>query len=82
MTKTGFECVSVSTDGFAHFWDTRKLKEDRVESLQITDFNSEGKEVVVGATTLENSPETTSKFVVGTEQGTIIIANKKLKKPV
>ena len=30
MTKTGFECVSVSTDGFAHFWDTRKLKEDRI----------------------------------------------------
>lgn len=82
MTKTGFECVSVSTDGFAHFWDTRKLKEDRVQSLQITDYNSEGKEVVVGATTLENSPETTSKFVIGTEQGTIIVANKKLKKPV
>lgn len=40
MTKTGFECVSVSTDGYAHFWDTRKLKEDRVESLQITDINS------------------------------------------
>lgn len=43
MTKTGFECVSVSTDGFAHYWDTRKLKEDRVESLEITDIGSDGK---------------------------------------
>jgi dynein intermediate chain 2 len=33
MTKTGHECVSVSTDGFAYFWDTRKLKEDRTEAL-------------------------------------------------
>lgn len=30
MTKTGQDCVSVSTDGYCHFWDTRKLKEDRV----------------------------------------------------
>ena len=30
MTITGYECVSVSTDGFAYFWDTRKLKEDRI----------------------------------------------------
>ena len=26
MTKTGQECVSVSTDGYAYYWDTRKLK--------------------------------------------------------
>ena len=45
-------------------------------------MNSDGKEVQVGATALENSPETTSKFLIGTERGTIIVANKKLKKPV
>ena len=41
MTKTGYECVSVSTDGFAYFWDTRKLKEDRTEALEIKDFNAD-----------------------------------------
>jgi hypothetical protein len=56
MTKTGYECVSVSTDGFAYFWDTRKLKEERTESLEIKDLNPDGKEVTVGATALENSP--------------------------
>ena len=43
MTKTGYECVSVSTDGFAYFWDTRKLKEERTESLEIKDYNADGK---------------------------------------
>jgi hypothetical protein len=62
MTKTGQECVSISTDGYCHFWDTRKLKEERVESLEITEFNSEGKEVLVGGTTLENSSEAVSIF--------------------
>lgn len=55
MTKTGQECVSISTDGYCYFWDTRKLKEERVESLEITDYNAEGKEVLIGGTTLENS---------------------------
>lgn len=82
MTKSGQECVTVSTDGYAHFWDIRKLKEDRVESLTIKDINANGEEVVVGATALENSPETATKFVIGTEQGTIIVANKKAKNPV
>mgnify|MGYP002861097147 CR=1 FL=1 len=42
MTKTGLECVTVSTDGYAHFWDIRRLKEDRVESLLIKDINANG----------------------------------------
>lgn len=82
MTKTGQEFVTTSTDGFAHFWDIRKLKEDRIESLAIKDFDANGEEIVVGATALENSPEAATKYVIGTEQGTIVIANKKLKKPV
>jgi len=82
MTKTGHECVSVSTDGYAYYWDTRKLKEDRIESLKITDVNSEGKQVHVGATTLENSSEAATKYVIGTEQGTIVVANKRPKKEV
>jgi hypothetical protein len=36
----------------------------------------------VGATALENSPEAATKFVIGTEQGTIIVANKKPKRPI
>ena len=82
MTKTGQECVTVSTDGYAHFWDIRKLKEDRVESLAIKDFDSNGQEIQIGATTLENSPEAATKYIIGTEQGTLVIANKKPKKPV
>ena len=56
MTKSGQDCVTVSTDGFAHFWDIRKLKEDRSESLTIRDFNQKGEEITIGATALENSP--------------------------
>jgi dynein intermediate chain 2 len=28
MTKTGQECVSISTDGYTHFWDMRKLQQE------------------------------------------------------
>jgi len=42
------------------------LKEDRMESLEIKDYNAEGKEVTVGATSLENSPEAATKYVIGT----------------
>jgi dynein intermediate chain 2 len=82
MTKTGQDCVTVSTDGYAHFWDIRKLKEDRAETLAIRDFNSKGEEITIGATSLENSPEAATKYIIGTEQGTLVIANKKPKKPV
>lgn len=68
MTKTGQECVSISTDGYCYFWDTRKMKEDRVEHLEMTENNSEGKEVLVGGTTLENSSEAvTDLFYLGDE---------------
>jgi dynein intermediate chain 2 len=64
MTKTGQECVSISTDGYCHFWDTRKMKEDRVESLEITENNADGKEVLVGGTTLENSSEAVTILMI------------------
>lgn len=82
MTKTGQQCVTVSTDGYAHFWDIRKLKEDRVESLAIKESGADGKETLIGVTALENSPDTPTKYVLGTQQGTVIIANKRPKKPV
>ncbi len=64
------------------FLTARKLKEDRTEALEIKDYNADGKEVTVGATALENSPEAATKYVIGTEQGTIIVANKKPKRPL
>ena len=45
-------------------------------------MNANGEEITIGATALENSPETATKYVIGTEQGTIIIANKRPKKQV
>ena len=44
FSKTGTECVSVSTDGRALWWDTRKFSDGPVEALNITELTSEGKD--------------------------------------
>jgi len=38
FSKTGTEFVTTSTDGRALWWDTRKLSEGPIESLQITEL--------------------------------------------
>ncbi|XP_014812088.1 PREDICTED: dynein intermediate chain 2, axonemal isoform X2 [Calidris pugnax] len=79
-SKTGTECFSASTDGQVLWWDIRKLSEP-TESL-VLDITHKGLlENALGARTLEFEPTMPTKFMVGTEQGTIIACNRKAKTP-
>lgn len=75
-SKTGSECASVSTDGYVHWWDTRRLNEP-VESLLLME---RGQSSVLGAVSLEYSDA--AKFLVGTEQGIVLSCNRKAKSAV
>lgn len=82
MSKTGSECVTTSTDGKVMWWDTRKFDAGPVEKLNIVEGLGENDEII-GGTALEYNVEAgPSKFLIGTESGSILTANKKLKKPV
>ena len=75
-SKTGNQCVSVSTDGQMLWWDTRRLSEP-TDSLQLcTDIKSNGQ--ILGGSSLEyNSEAGPSKYLVGTEQGVVLMVNLK-----
>ncbi|XP_072022237.1 dynein intermediate chain 3, ciliary-like [Amphiura filiformis] len=80
QSKTGTECFSASTDGQVLWWDTRKLGEP-TEKL-VMDPTKKGKmENAHGVIALEYEPTIPTKFMVGTEQGTIISCNRKAKTP-
>jgi len=82
--KTGSEFVTTSTDGKIIWWDLRKL-ESPVESFQLSEgpIGPEGKERYVGGTCIEYNPEVgTTKYLVGTEQGSIMTVNRRLKRPI
>ncbi|XP_063716871.1 dynein intermediate chain 3, ciliary-like [Symsagittifera roscoffensis] len=79
-SKTGTECFSASTDGQVLWWDTRKLGEP-TEQL-VLDLSKQG--IIAkaqGASVLEYESTIPTKFMVGTEQGTIISCNRKAKTP-
>jgi dynein intermediate chain 2, axonemal len=78
QSKTGSECMSVSTDGMVYWWDTRKLS----EPLENLPLKEKGSDTVLGICTLEYDPAAgPTKFMVGTEQGTILSCNRKAKNP-
>jgi len=78
-SKTGHQCVSVSTDGQMLWWDTRKLEEP-IDRL-ILETNSKAGEVTLGGSSLEYSTEAgPTKFLVGTEQGIVVSVNLRNKK--
>lgn len=74
-SKTGSECMSVSTDGFVHWWDVRRLNEP-TESIVLTE---RGQSTVLGAVSLEC--QEAAKFMVGTESGLVLSCNRKAKTP-
>ncbi|XP_065175345.1 dynein intermediate chain 3, ciliary-like [Sycon ciliatum] len=76
--KSGSEFFSTSTDGRVLWWDIRKLSEP-YESLDIL-ASKAGKETI-GGTALEFESTMPTKFMVGTEQGSIITCNRKGKTP-
>jgi dynein intermediate chain 2 len=78
-SKTGNQCVSVSTDGQMLWWDTRKLAEPQDSLLMCTDVKANGQ--VLGGSSLEyNSEAGPSKYLVGTEQGIVLMVNLKTRK--
>ena len=78
-SKTGNQCVSVSTDGQMLWWDTRKLNEPTDSLLMSTDVKGSGQ--VLGGSSLEyNSEAGPSKYLVGTEQGVVLMVNLKNRK--
>lgn len=81
QSKTGTDCASVSSDGRLLFWDVRNLSVLSDECV-LTDGDKEDPKSS-GGVSLEWMQEAgPSKFLVGTEQGTVISCSKKPKKNV
>lgn len=79
-SKTGNQAVSVSTDGQMLWWDTRRLSEPS-DSLKLAIDSKATNETVLGGSSLEyNSEAGPSKYLVGTEQGVVLMVNLKNRK--
>jgi dynein intermediate chain 2 len=86
QSKQNNECVSVSTDGLILVWDVRNLGEP-IERYSLKQKESGGTpssmntSSVLGAISMEyETSYSTSKFLIGTEQGVIVSWNRKSKK--
>lgn len=78
-SKTGHQCASISTDGNLMWWDTRKLAEPLDSIILYSDPNNHG--VKLGGSSLEyNSEAGPTKYLVGTELGTVISVNLRNRK--
>lgn len=78
-SKTGHQCASVSTDGKMMWWDTRKLGEP-LDSLELCS-DTKGGGMTLGGSSLEyNSEAGPTKYLVGTEQGTVVSVNLRNRK--
>ena len=79
QSKTGTECATVSTDGQLFFWDIRKLGEP-LESISLQ-IGGEG--ATLGGVTLNyDMAAGPTNFLVGTEQGTVLLCKRKSKSPL
>ncbi|NWV06490.1 DNAI2 protein, partial [Ptilonorhynchus violaceus] len=79
-SRTGTECFSASTDGQVLWWDIRKLSEPS-ERLVLDITREDQLKNALGAISLDFAPTMPTKFLVGTEQGTIIGCNRDAKTP-
>ncbi|GAB5354002.1 hypothetical protein AAMO2058_000082400 [Amorphochlora amoebiformis] len=75
-SRSGTECVSVSTDGQLLWWDTRKLERPIDEFTIRTDSKE-----IMGISALEYKAEGgPTKYLVGTEKGFPVLVERKAKK--
>ena len=74
--KAGNLCASVSTDGQMLWWDTRRLGEP-TDKLQLKTPNGT---VLGGSSMAYNTEAGPTKYLVGTEQGTVLSINLRNKK--
>ena len=87
-SKAGHQCASVSTDGQMMWWDTRKLEEGPIDTIQlatdskaVVDGNPTGAGMTLGGSSLEyNSEAGPTKYLVGTEQGLVMSVNLRNRK--
>ncbi|NXY25491.1 DNAI2 protein, partial [Atrichornis clamosus] len=79
-SRTGTECFTASTDGQVLWWDIRKLSQPS-ERLILDITREEQLKNALGAISLEFASTMPTKFLVGTEQGTIIGCNRDAKTP-
>ena len=81
LGKTGSECVSGSTDGRLLWWDMKSQEEGPVDQLVLNEkipVDGDYKDKVLGCTSIEyNSDAGPLKYLIGTEQGYILQANKR-----
>lgn len=83
-SKLNNEFVTSSSDGKIMWWDNRKLSKP-IDKLYICE--SEGSKAedgtplnIIGGTSMEFVPDHGPKYLIGTEKGSIMLANKKPKK--
>ncbi|KAI8915968.1 WD40-repeat-containing domain protein [Gorgonomyces haynaldii] len=77
QSKSGSEFFSTSTDGQVLWWDIRKLTEP-TETMSI-DPEKNGN--IVGGTVLDFETTMPTKFMIGSENGSVYMCNKKAKNP-
>lgn len=80
QSKTGTEFFSTSTDGRVLWWDIRRMGGEPTESLLLCP-NPKKDPRPQGAFSLEYEPTMPTKFMVGTEQGSVLSCNRKAKSP-
>jgi len=78
--KTAFECASTSTDGQVLWWDIRKLGEPS-EKLVLEDKGAPDGRAMGGVCLEYSAAAGPTKFLVGTEQGSVVSCNRKAKNP-
>ena len=76
LGKAASECVSTSTDGRLLWWDFRKLGDGPFEELvmyETNPTNDRPNPKILGGTSLEyNSDASPLKYLIGTEQGSLM----------
>jgi dynein intermediate chain 2, axonemal len=75
QSKSNTTFASVSTDGQLMMWDMRNLAKPLDDIYELKD--SSGR--LLGGSSLEYNPEANGKFLVGTEQGGVVLVNTKKK---
>ena len=75
----GTECFSTSTDGQVLWWDIRKMGEPTESLLLCPNVKKDPRPQ--GGVSLEYEPTMPTKFMVGTEQGSVLSCNRKAKSP-
>ncbi|XP_068618703.1 dynein intermediate chain 3, ciliary [Battus philenor] len=84
-SKTGAEFFSSSPDGMVKWWDTRNMSEPTdtmIIDLVKLPNEAQSMEKALGISALEYEPTIPTRFMVGTETGLVIGANRKGKTPL